>query len=188
YPGAPEVAADGVDQDCDGLYACWVDADQDGYGNDDGVTTQGADAACRRSGQSMIATDCDDAAALVHPGAAEIADDGVDQDCDGLDLLAPRDTADTDAGHDTDDTDGPITDTDEPDTDRGDTDDSDEETDLTSETDVPGGDDTDGVDNDKDPGVPDGTSWFAGGCQCGTGGHPGAAALLALALLRRRRR
>ena len=36
--------------------------------------------------------DCDESDAGVHPGAEEIADDGVDQDCDGQDLSAPEDS------------------------------------------------------------------------------------------------
>ncbi len=79
------------------------DDDGDGYSEDDG--------------------DCDDADAAVHPGASEIPDDGVDQDCDGDDattcfvdadqdgygwtttVLAPDgscDTVDSEADDDTD--------------------------------------------------------------------------------------
>jgi hypothetical protein len=58
-PGAPDVADDGVDSDCDGALA----GDDDGDGHDG-------------------ATDCDDADPTVHPGAVEW-DDGVDSDCDG---------------------------------------------------------------------------------------------------------
>ena len=47
-----------------------VDGDGDGF---DSIATGG--------------TDCDDADPSVFPGAAEVADDGVDQDCDGVDLI-----------------------------------------------------------------------------------------------------
>ncbi len=64
----------------------WFDDDGDGYAEDDG--------------------DCDDADAAVHPGAPEIPYDGIDQDCDGVDLLdADGDGYDSDAhgGDDCDD-------------------------------------------------------------------------------------
>ncbi|MFZ0728271.1 MAG: MopE-related protein [Desulfobacterales bacterium] len=48
-----------------------VDGDDDGYTVGDG--------------------DCNDADAAVHPGAAEICGDGVDQDCSGADLTCPQD-------------------------------------------------------------------------------------------------
>ncbi|MFC1515615.1 putative metal-binding motif-containing protein [Thermodesulfobacteriota bacterium] len=35
--------------------------------------------------------DCDDTNTAIHPGASEICGDGVDQDCDGGDLLCPDD-------------------------------------------------------------------------------------------------
>ena len=66
YPGADEVAYDGIDQDCDG--ADLTDVDGDGFdGGDDG-------------------DDCDDDDATAYPGADEVAYDGLDQDCDGADL------------------------------------------------------------------------------------------------------
>ncbi|MBI5073260.1 S8 family serine peptidase [Candidatus Woesearchaeota archaeon] len=49
-----------------------VDADGDGYGN--GCTA---------------GIDCDDSRAAVHPGAAEIADNGIDDNCDGVSATTP---------------------------------------------------------------------------------------------------
>jgi hypothetical protein len=40
YPGAPEIPADGADQDCDGKDHCWVDADRDSFG---GLTAAAGD-------------------------------------------------------------------------------------------------------------------------------------------------
>jgi|GEM_PF-2110837 len=103
YPGADDATGDGIDADCDGLDgddpgpddtgtappegadtgAPWVDedsgsadpfedADRDGYAGED---------------------DCNDADASAYPGAAEVCDDGIDNDCDGR-----VDRADSDCG------------------------------------------------------------------------------------------
>jgi len=66
YPGATEVAYDGVDQDCDGADLC--DVDSDGFDYD---------------GAECFGEDCDDADADVNPDAVESWYDGVDQDCAG---------------------------------------------------------------------------------------------------------
>lgn len=77
YPDAPEEGdgasgvGDGVDNDCDGEVddgMTFIDADGDGFGD----VAAGGD-------------DCDDARSSSYPGAAEILNDGVDQDCDGWD-------------------------------------------------------------------------------------------------------
>ncbi|MDA0728921.1 MAG: aryl-sulfate sulfotransferase [Bacteroidetes bacterium] len=49
---------------------CFYDIDEDG----DGITDW--------------AGDCDDGNASIYPGAPEVPDDGIDQDCDGVDLMA----------------------------------------------------------------------------------------------------
>ncbi len=53
-----------------------------------GCVADGADGAalCDGDGDGYAADDCDDAHADVHPGAAELCGDGVDQDCDGADV------------------------------------------------------------------------------------------------------
>ncbi|MBW2703345.1 MAG: hypothetical protein JRF33_21210, partial [Deltaproteobacteria bacterium] len=71
-PGADEICGDGIDQDCDGIdpdCECVTDADGDGYIS---VECEGG-------------TDCDDSDASVHPGAEDICEDGIDQNCDGID-------------------------------------------------------------------------------------------------------
>jgi large repetitive protein len=63
FPGNPEVAYDGIDQDCDNLDL----TDQDGDGFDSDV---------------VGGPDCDDSTALVAPGLPEVCD-LVDTNCDG---------------------------------------------------------------------------------------------------------
>ena len=86
-PGATELAGDGVDSDCDGTELCYVDADDDGHRTD--ATTSSGDLTCTGSGLAAEAEpsgDCDDNDATVNAGATELAGDGVDQNCDGVEL------------------------------------------------------------------------------------------------------
>ena len=77
-PDALEVCNDGVDQDCDGED---TDGDFDGDGVEDDADGDG----------SGFCSDCDDGDDTVAPGAPETCDDGIDQDCDGSDLLGDED-------------------------------------------------------------------------------------------------
>ncbi|WP_419175768.1 MopE-related protein [Desulfosediminicola sp.] len=90
YPGAAEICTDGLDNNCDGLIdsadpTCTAgvcsDADGDGYGFP-------ADPSC-----SYTQEDCNDTLASINPGASEVCDNGVDDNCDGL-----TDTADPACG------------------------------------------------------------------------------------------
>jgi len=87
YPGATDVPGDGIDADCDGFDgedpdtgeptgadtgAPWVDEDTGA-----GVDEDDAD------GDGFTDDDCNDADASAYPGAEEICDDGIDNDCDG---------------------------------------------------------------------------------------------------------
>ena len=85
-PGEGEVVGDGIDQDCDGVDACFADADGDGYRPSAGTVIDSNDLDCEDSGEATSADptgDCDDADSAVSPGATEVCD-GVDNDCNGL--------------------------------------------------------------------------------------------------------
>jgi hypothetical protein len=84
---------------------CYVDADGDGWRTNEVV--QSVDDACDGDGEAGMEAplvDCDDTTAGVYPGAEEVLDDGVDQDCDGTDAkddaVASDDTARPDSEDD----------------------------------------------------------------------------------------
>ncbi len=132
YPGAPETWYDGVDADCG--YDDDYDGDGDGYvpsGYAGRTTTDVPGTGALPDG------DCDDTDSAVSPAASEVAYDGIDQDCDGADL----DDVDGDGyaaavvgGTDCDDTD--------------------------ASTNPAATETADGVDEDCDGDVDDGTSWY----------------------------
>ena len=78
-PGAEEVVADGIDQDCDSGDSCYTDGDEDGYGSGTSTST---DLDCADAGEASVEGDCDDSDADVNPGEDELCN-GVDDDCDG---------------------------------------------------------------------------------------------------------
>jgi hypothetical protein len=83
HPGATEIVGDGIDQDCSGDDACYVDADGDGFGTSATVASTSLD--CTNAGEAGVPGDCDDASSSVYPGSEELCEDGIDNDCDGED-------------------------------------------------------------------------------------------------------
>ncbi|MEN9334218.1 MAG: hypothetical protein RLY35_1398 [Bacteroidota bacterium] len=84
-PGALEQC-NSIDDNCNGTvdegqgFVFFTDADGDGYGDTGSVVE-----ACQLSpGLSETAGDCDDNAPAVNPGAQEICDNGIDDNCDGV--------------------------------------------------------------------------------------------------------
>ncbi len=86
YPGAEEVIADGIDQDCDRREFCYVDADGDGVRAEPLTTVLVEDLTCTAEG---LATgdapegDCDDDNPDVTTPGQEVCN-GVDDDCNGV--------------------------------------------------------------------------------------------------------
>ena len=93
-PGAEEVC-DGADQDCDGAVdedlpiSSWF-RDRDGDGHGDPAEPHDANPGCDPGADwAELADDCDDSDSDVHPGAAEIEGNRLDEDCDGTAQGAP---------------------------------------------------------------------------------------------------
>jgi hypothetical protein len=187
FLGATETC-DEMDDDCDGMIddsaidarTWYTDTDGDEFG----VSGSTASACAEPPGYALNAGDCDDSNSAIRPGATEVADDGVDQDCDGSDSVTP----DTDGG-------------DSGDSDSSDTEDSD---DSDTMSDSGGADsdlgDSDGLDSDGSTAAED-RRWNGSdavgepgeGCRCTTGyrgfvSPSGIVGVGAVLLLRRRRR
>lgn len=87
YPGAPELC-DNKDNDGNGqvdedlpTYSFFLDADQDGFGDQNNRITSCFDTI--PFGYVTDSLDCNDSDASLNPSAAEIADNDIDENCDG---------------------------------------------------------------------------------------------------------
>jgi cysteine-rich repeat protein len=77
HPGAPTVCMNGVDEDCDGMDETCSDQDGDGWD------------ACPMNPSG--ACDCNDNVPSINPVATDICNDGIDQDCSGVDACCDAD-------------------------------------------------------------------------------------------------
>ena len=89
FPGAVigvGDVGDGVDRDCSGEEECFQDLDFDGDGDDAAIVINGdADLLCATPGESLTASDCDDANDIIYAASPEYCGDGVDNNCFGGD-------------------------------------------------------------------------------------------------------
>jgi hypothetical protein len=96
-PNATEITGNGIDENCNGQEVCFEDDDNDGFLDNTGDTRTSSDADCTDPNEGTttdLTTDCDDAAAGRNPGATEIIGNGIDEDCNGLEVCFDDDDND----------------------------------------------------------------------------------------------
>ena len=84
-PLGTELTGDEVDQNCDNAEVCYVDGDGDGYRLTTTVASSDVDCDDMFEGEAADPTgDCNDGNINIRPGAAEVAGDEIDQNCDNM--------------------------------------------------------------------------------------------------------
>ncbi len=84
-----EVASEEKAEDCSQVQTCYLDSDQDGFGDSlESITlptcpAEGIPVCGDELGYVADATDCDDANLDVNPDTSELCNDAIDNDCDG---------------------------------------------------------------------------------------------------------
>jgi len=90
YPGSEEICGDAIDQDCDGIdpgCQCTQDADGDGHL----AIACGGDDCCDAGTEASVGC-TPGTAGGIFPGNPEICGDGIDQNCNGTDLICKAPT------------------------------------------------------------------------------------------------
>ncbi len=85
-PGATEIIGDGIDQNCNGMEVCYVDADNDGYRPNGTATVNSSNLSCNDAGEAVSTdpiTDCNDSDPNLNPGMVDICN-GIDDNCNGF--------------------------------------------------------------------------------------------------------
>jgi len=116
HPGAEDVGGDGIDSDCDDETEPADESTGESQDDDEGEDESGdedtGDAGDDETEEETPTdadadgysdeSDCDDSDDSVNPGATEVCDDGIDQDCDGEDLECEAETDPNDVDDDGD--------------------------------------------------------------------------------------
>jgi hypothetical protein len=86
HPGATDICGDGIDQDCDKIDPACPGCTDDLDGDKHISEACGGDDCCDTgAGTSYGCTDL--TASIIYPGQEEVCNDGVDQNCDGLETI-----------------------------------------------------------------------------------------------------
>lgn len=85
HPSATEIPDNLIDEDCNGkfAYTFYIDKDGDGFGSPDPIIIEINNHTTAPNNYSWFAGDCNDNDVEVHPKADEIANNGIDDNCDG---------------------------------------------------------------------------------------------------------